>query len=222
MGTGSAYKGITDEAESKTVKVYVTTTDGSNPIVQAITVGNTDNGNSEEAKLASQVFTASYTTKTLTLTKKVAGNQADVNDSFPFDLTLGGAAGEEYNWKVMNGTTKVESGKGSKIGIQLKDGWTVTVEGLSDTDTYKIKETNNGGYDSTNYKVNDGQATNGKEVSGTLNYGAAAADSEDVVFTNTKNGTIPTGILMSAAPYVGLVGLGGIFAGLFFRRKRED
>jgi len=43
-----------------------------------------------------------------------------------------------------------------------------------------------------------------------------------VTVTNDKTGTIPTGILMSAAPYVGLVGLGGIFAGLFFRRKRED
>uniref|UniRef100_UPI001F583852 QVPTGV class sortase B protein-sorting domain-containing protein n=1 Tax=Faecalibaculum rodentium TaxID=1702221 RepID=UPI001F583852 len=40
--------------------------------------------------------------------------------------------------------------------------------------------------------------------------------------SSNKNGDIPTGILMSVAPYAGLVGLGGIFAGLFFRRKRED
>lgn len=41
-------------------------------------------------------------------------------------------------------------------------------------------------------------------------------------FTNTKDGNVPTGILMTAAPYVAVVGLGGVFAGMFFRRKRED
>lgn len=45
---------------------------------------------------------------------------------------------------------------------------------------------------------------------------------ETVAFTNTKDGTVPTGILMTAAPYVAVVGLGSAFAGMFFRRKRED
>lgn len=224
LGTSNAYKGITEgvASESKTVKVYVTTTDGSNPIVQAITVDGTDNGDGEEAKLSTQVFTADYHTKSLTIKKEVKGNQADKNDSFGFDLTLTGATGEEYSWEVKNGETVESTGKGNKAGIHMKDGWVLTVNGLSDTDGYTVKESDTKNYDSTDIQVNGGTVTKGQtETSKTgLEYGATEV--ENVVFTNNKNGDIPTGILMSVAPYAGLVGLGGIFAGLFFRRKRED
>ena len=221
LGTTNEYKGIEDTIESKTVKVYVTTTDGAAPIVEAITVANDEGQTGEENKLANTVFAADYTTKTLELTKAVKGNQANKNDSFVFNLTLSGATGEEYSWEVKNGTNVEDSGKGDKTGIQMKDGWVLTVNGLSDTDSYTITESNDGGYDSTDVTVNSGTATkNTKTVTNTLVYGER--DVENVVFTNNKNGTIPTGILMTAAPYAALVGLGGIFAGFFFRRKRED
>ena len=64
------------------------------------------------------------------------------------------------------------------------------------------------------------------EANGTTTATIASAamgnDNKTVTVTNDKTGEIPTGILMTAAPYAGLVALGGIFAGLFFRHKRED
>ena len=43
-----------------------------------------------------------------------------------------------------------------------------------------------------------------------------------VAYTNTKAGNVPTGIIMSVAPYAAIVLLGGAGATIVMRKKKEE
>lgn len=216
-----AYEGFTDEVETYTIKVGVVLDKDGNKVVNSVVA--VKNG----TKVNNLSFAATYDPSDLTVTKVVSGNQAVVGTEFPFKVVIKGQKGEEYklynNNEEVTGATISEDGTYTWTNVQVtsvaqSDNPTaqLTIKGLTASDTYTITETNSKGYTASN-TVNTGEYADGKTTS-TKELG----DTTDVTFTNTKNGTIPTGILMTAAPYAGLVGLGGIFAGLFFRRKRED
>lgn len=157
----------------------------------------------------------------LTVTKHITGSQGVKSKPFTFTVTAEGAEGDKFKYSTDGGETWSdmtvgEDKKTNTATANLSDGQTVKIKGLSSTDTYSVTE------NKEDYTLDSltGADTNDKDnvrASGNLSTGP-----DNVVFTNKKDGAVPTGILMSAAPYVGLVGLGGIFAGLFFRRKRED
>lgn len=152
------------------------------------------------------------TTHDLTVTKKVAGNQGDKNKAFEFTVQVNGAPGECYKvvFTDKNKETtesKLESGStGTKY--YLKDGESIRIFGLTDTDTYTVTETD---YSDEGYTVEKGNE------SGTVNADDTAYD-----VVNTKSVTTPTGIVLSFAPYIMLVALAGVFAVLFLRKKKEE
>lgn len=169
-------------------------------------------------------FANELATKQISIEKQVTGNQADRNKEFDFTIKATGAAGDKFKWSTDGTTwndmnvTENNDGTNTIATQQLNHGDKVYIKGLTASDTYEASE------DAADYtlksittnKVEDTVALNAKKAMGN------ADENKTIVFTNEKKGAVPTGILMSAAPYVGLVGLGGIFAGLFFRRKRED
>ena len=109
--------------------------------------------------------------------------------------------------------TTNSSGAASKT-FDLRDDETVTIYGLTADTKYTITE---GDYSSFGYETTNNKGTGlttGEQTMGTEN--------NHVVFTNNKNVTTPTGIIMSFAPYVSVLVLAGIFAVTFLRRKRED
>jgi hypothetical protein len=139
----------------------------------------------------------------LSLTKKLAGNQADYSKAYAFTITITGAKNEQYQAVFSNGKTgtiQLESGQASS-DIELMDSQTLTIYGLSENDTYTIAEQDYSslGY-STQVSVNQGTPSDTLQVSGS----ASNADTS-IVYTNTKNLITPTGLFFSAAPYLFLL-----------------
>lgn len=204
--------GVTVGDASFTVNVYK---DNDGELLMTVV----KNGSEGAAKNTGLVFADNnYTTHSVTITKLITGNQSVSTDKFPFTVEITPSdEGETKHKAVTTGENLVESD--NEVTANLSNGQTITIYGLSAKDMAAISESLEGttGYTAT-YKVDD--ATNA--TSGTSTSVTTGEQDHTVTFTNTKNGTVPTGILMTAAPYAGLIGLGGIFAGLFFRRKRED
>ena len=214
------YEGISkDGDESYTLNILIVK-DGENLKIEGISASKGDS-----SKAADLSFEAEYDPgDELKIKKVTTGNQDTANADgpvFAFTLSIEGQKGETYYWQVLNASgvavdgngnsgtlTAGEDNKVSQTSIGLRKDWTVKVTGLSDSDKFKLTETEKHGY-TADTNLNDKEMT-------------FSTSSKDLTFTNTKTGNVPTGILMSAAPFAGLIGLGGVFAGLFFRRKRED
>lgn len=214
-GNEKGNKGITPGEEVYEMQVFVVYNDGE------LEVNSYAFANAEGEKLNAKnlVFSNIYDPSELTVRKEIAGNQADPNQEFNFTLTINSQVhGKTY---TVNGETVTTDENGTATHIfKLKGGQSVLVDGLTEEDSYTLKEDEAGYLPAYSYTVGTAAAQTGNV--NTLTQTASTFESEEVVFTNTKNGTVPTGILMTAAPYVAVVGLGGVFAGMFFRRKRED
>lgn len=159
-------------------------------------------------------FAANFTSYTLAVTKEVTGNMGDKNRDFDFTgtVTESGTHDRFTGNKGEVAATVVDK----NFATALKHGETYTLHGLTAKDAAALTE--------ASYTA-DGYTTTVTKGGTSVNSAAKTSDDKenlDYTVTNYKQVTTPTGILMTAAPYAGLVALGGVFAGLFFRRKRED
>ena len=168
-----------------------------------------------DPKVSQISFAAAYNPGSFKVTKKLLGNQAfDGDGPFAFKLTISKGT-SDGDITVTAGDETVNptiTDTAYEYTFNLAANGSVTVNGLDKDNTYTLTETDAKGYE----KQDDITNTLSEAEDGSI------TDAQDADFTNTKKGTVPTGILMTAAPYAGLVALGGVFAGLFFRRKRED
>lgn len=180
----------------------------------------------------SNSFTNTYATNNLTLEKQVTGNQGDRDKYFEFEVKIENAVpGTQYS---IGGTYDVDAGDHTNPGttekltatngsvtqlFYLKNGQKVTIMGLTKDTTYTITETSYAteGY-TTEYQVDEGAGQSGYTASGAMD-----ADDHTVVFTNHKEGTVPTGVLLEIAPYIALavVVIAG-FVVLFATRRRRE
>ncbi len=205
------YDGFTGTTTSINVYVFVE----QDPATKANTVTSISATSDGETKTDVD-FAANYDTYTLAVTKEVTGNMGDKDRDFTF---TGGvtASGAHDRFTANKGTAVATTiTDKSTISTNLKHGETYTLHGLSAKDAANLAE---------NDYTSDGYTTIIKKDDAVVESAAkTASDANNLAYTvtNNKQVTTPTGILMTAAPYAGLVALGGIFAGLFFRRKRED
>lgn len=168
-------------------------------------------------------FENKYVTHKLTITKVVAGNQGDKNKDFEFTVTIKGADGETYKYgTVKNGVTTMNqttTKSGATFTETLKHGESVIVYGLSSEDKFAVTEADyhGDGY-KTSYKIGDG--TNSTEGSSIAEEAIGAYDTT-VIFTNTKDATVPTDVIRTVAPYVAIVAFGAVMGVVFFRPRRN-
>lgn len=168
-------------------------------------------------------FENKYVTHKLTITKVVAGNQGDKNKDFEFTVTIKGADGETYKYgTVKNGVTtmnKTITKSGATFTETLKHGESVIVYGLSSEDKFAVTEADyhGDGY-KTSYKIGDG--TNSTEGSSIAEEAIGAYDTT-VIFTNTKDATVPTDVIRTVAPYVAIVAFAAVMGVVFFRPRRN-
>ena len=168
-------------------------------------------------------FENKYVTHKLTITKVVAGNQGDKNKYFEFTVTIKGADGETYKYgTVKNGVTtmnKTTTKSGATFTETLKHGESVIVYGLSSEDKFAVTEADyhGDGY-KTSYKIGDG--TNSTEGSSIAEEAIGAYDTT-VIFTNTKDATVPTDVIRTVAPYVAIVAFAAVMGVVFFRPRRN-
>ena len=90
----------------------------------------------------------------------------------------------------------------------LKDGESIQIYGLTESDKYTVTEAD---YGSDGYTTTNGSKTD-----------VVTDDGDSYTVTNDKSVTTPTGIVLSFAPYILLVALAGVFGVLFLRRKKEE
>lgn len=168
-------------------------------------------------------FENKYVTHKLTITKVVAGNQGDKNKDFEFTVTIKGADGETYkNGTVKNGVTTMNqttTKSGASFTETLKHGESVIVYGLSSEDKFAVTEADyhGDGY-KTSYKIGDG--TNSTEGSSIAEKAIGNSDTT-VIFTNTKDVTVPTDVIRTVVPYAAIVAFAAVMGVVFFRPRRN-
>ena len=156
----------------------------------------------------------------VTVTKKVQGGFATAGDTFKFDVTVKGATGEVYKvaYTTKSVPTTTHVANGTTIEVELGKDDTVTIYGLSATDSYTISEQGiTDGKTATGYTVTDNCGESDGIVSGN-----GGTENANYTITNTKEAVAPTGIAMTVAPYILMVAVAGIFAILFLRRRHEE
>lgn len=193
----------------------------------------------------SQGFTNSYDTSDLTLRKQVTGNQASRDKYFEFTLNIdkaqpntkydvviddadatskANAATIDANAGQANVTSITTDGAGKATQkFYLQHGQQITVQGLAKDTTYAVTE-NTEDYKSTANTaaapVVDVKAdTISAEVNGTI-----ASKDLTTGYLNTRDGVIPTGVIMAVAPFavVTLLGGAGVVTMVMKKNKKEE
>lgn len=168
-------------------------------------------------------FANDYATHMLTIKKIVEGNQGDKNKDFDFTVTIKGAGGETYKYATVKGGTTTpnenNAASGTAIRVSLKNEESVIFYGLSSSDTFTVaeKDYSSDGY-TTSYKIGDGtSSTEGSSIADT----AIGDFDTTVIFTNTKDATVPTDVIRTVAPYVAIVAFAAVMGVVFFRPRRN-
>jgi pilin isopeptide linkage protein len=205
-------------------------------------ITNNTNGSNNPTPLAdkSDGFVNEYSAKSLEFGKEVTGNQgskdkyfkytlvisgAPANTTYPVDLTDASAtsgtsaATVAANQGQTNPTSVTVDENGSAtVYFYLKDGEYITVKDLLEGTTYTLTE------DAEDYSPADGitTAVNG----GRGDYTDATSGTIDgnikTGFTNTRDGVVPTGVLITIAPFViGLLLFGAVIFFITSKRRRE-
>lgn len=190
----------------------------------------------------SQGFTNSYDTSDLTLRKQVTGNQASRDKYFEFTLDIAAAQpntkydvvideadaisktnaatiAENAGQTNVTSITTDDQGKATQK-FYLQHGQQVTVQGLAKDTTYAVTE-NTEDYKSTENTATDKvveikAGTESAPVDGTI----VSADLT-TGYLNTRDGVIPTGIVMAVAPFAAVTLLGGAGAATIVMKKKS-
>lgn len=168
------------------------------------------------------VFENTYSAGDLTITKTVEGDFGDKARYFDVTVTFTSdkVVGADITYAVGQGGSKNYTGvavaKGwsdtKTVTIQVKHGDTITFENIPYDVTYAVSEANG---DHTDTYKNDGEAyteDTAVEVS-------AAAHQVDI--TNTKTGSIDTGITLDSMPFVLILAVCAGAAVLFVTKRRS-
>ena len=166
----------------------------------------------------------------LDLEKKVTGNQGSQIDFFKFTVTLSNVPDGTYTITGTNGdgstytpvsTIVVTNGNGTAT-IYLKHGQKITIEDLPKGAKYTITEEIPAGY--TVAIGLDGAGAAGVQTApgtGKTEEATGMSGNTSVTYTNTRNGIIPTGVLMTIAPFVALMFIGLVGVVLVLKKKKN-
>lgn len=208
----------------------------SNDTMPKYNESNADKADYSTGKIYEDVDT--YTTYTLTVTKKVSGDMADAGATYNFDVdftggmpagtmvTVGDAMYTDH--AAANGALSVD---GQISIVPGANGRSVVISGIPSTAVYSVIENLD---DTLGYTVS--ATVNGQGVTVTSDtedntYTTASVNlkgdndkdiSDTVVITNTRNAVTPTGIVMNVAPYALLVVIAAAGCFVFLRKRRED
>lgn len=193
----------------------------------------------------SQGYTNDYTTYDLTFSKNVSGNQASHDKYFKFHVAISGAtAGTVYDvsygndnnanttdgsaetapttnsatvYTNMSNPTTITVGANGSVeqDFYLQHGQSIAIRGIAHGTQYSVEET------PEDYKPAT-TATEGTINAAGTNATVASASRDNVIaMTNTRNGSIPTGVIVSVLPF----GVAALLAGTsfaVFRSKKEE
>lgn len=182
----------------------------------------------------SQGFTNKYDTSDLTFKKEVSGNQASHDKYFKFTVTIKDAVpGTVYNVNRLNAeetsksnaaTITENAGKTNPdkltVGTDgtvtkefyLQHGQEITIQGIAKDSHYSVTEK------AEDYKSTAAGVADYKDpVEGTIE----SADLK-TSYLNTRKGVIPTGVIMTVAPFAAVTLLGGAGVVTMVMKKKKS
>lgn len=185
-----------------------------------------------EGQKVPAVFTNTYNSYSLEVKKTVKGNFGDLNDTFTFDITLGGADGKDNNYAsatvTVSDAANAANGKTWTIGggaqsVTLKHGQTIIISNLPVGVTYTVteKKTNDDGT-AWVYKTTGEAVANAENVLPSI---TADNNANKVEIINEHEGTPDMGVVLDNAPYIAMlaiVAIGGVALMLNKRRRDEE
>ena len=175
----------------------------------------------EDPEVKSSGYTNTLTQYDFDFSKTISGNQGDKNKRFSFTLTITGANPGTYpiiaNNVTDNPTSITVGASGTATGeYSLTNGSTVKVTGLNAGAVCTVTE------DPVDYTATHKLDT-GEENSGPSSGAVTLNSDHSVAFTNTRSGIIPTGIIMTIAPFaIGICVFGAVFIFIICRKKRRS
>lgn len=233
-GTNQA---VTNDADAtRTVDVYVEDVKGSLSVAGYVLHAADDPVASDGTNPAgkSQGFTNAYDTSNLTIRKEVNGNQGSRDKYFKFTVNINGAvAGTVYNvvttgadstvasnsatdaaYAGKTNPTSITVGKddSASVNFYLHHGQQVVIQGIAKNTKYDVKE------NAEDYTSKPAAVEGYKDgAEGTV----ASADLK-TSYLNTREGTIPTGVMMTVAPFAVVTLLGGAGAVTMTMKKKRQ
>ena len=230
-----------DSKTTRYLDVYVIDKDGKLEIPEGgyvLHTGIDDAIDQGEQSNKSAGFTNTYDTINLTFSKEVSGNQGSRDKYFAITVkTTNLSDGDEFNVSGSFDKTPTKtdattysdfsSNNVTKLtGAQLNAGYTfylqhnqnVVIQGLPKGANYTVTEKKEDYTPSVT--ANEGT------IAGTKDSVVVESASKDntVAFTNTRNGVIPTGVLLTVAPFAAIMAIGavGIIVMVGKKRKRAE
>ena len=174
----------------------------------------------ENPNVKSSGYTNILTQYDFDFSKTISGNQGDKNKRFNFTLKITDANPGVYP-VITNGVT--DNPTSITVGA---DGTATKVYSLTNGSTVKVVGLNAGAVCTVTENPDDYTATysldGGDAVSGADSSDVTLDRDHSVAFTNTRNGIIPTGIIMTIAPFaIGICVFGAVFIFIICRKKRR-
>ena len=242
--------GVTYDDTSRYLDVYVTDSGSGVLTVSGYVLHSQEDyvpftTGSADPTAKSEGFTNDYETENLTIALNVDGNQASRDEYFEVKLSITGAIpGTEYTVDLTNAdaTTSVNgassaahtnpasittdtSGK-AEVSFWLQNGQSVDVLGLSYGTTYTVTVSNEAGdlvADGYVAAVEADPATEGTANGDTFTDTDGIKEDTTVTFTLTKNGIIPTGVILAVAPAVAVFVIGGLgVTGIALKNRKKN
>ena len=186
----------------------------------------------------SQGFTNSYDTSDLSIKKEVSGNQASRDKYFEFTVNITDAVpGTVYDVDLSNADATTQSNAATitanakktnpatlKVGedgtvtqkFYLAHDQRITIQGVAKGSKYEVTE-NAEDYKSTPADAISDEANKGDAPSGTV-----ASEDIHTGYLNTRNGVIPTGVVMAVAPFAAVTLLGGAGVVTMVMKKKKS
>ncbi len=158
-------------------------------------------------KVDESAFENTYDSGSLTVTKNITGNMADMDKKFTFTVAF--ASDKDWNASLIDvdGTQGTWSEDHKTYTVELGHQDSVTFSNLPAGVTYTVSE------DNENYTSSEVYSDENKTIS--------ANDTDTVNVTNTLTKDIDTGISMDSLPYILMLAAAGIGMVVFFAKKRS-
>lgn len=237
---------VNDSGTNLKIEGYVLHSDNNAPASNA-TAGTAETSGNTKA----DGFENEYDTKNITVSKTVRGNQASKDKYFKFTVSISNAiAGDKYvvsyaddsNASTADGNadtsitanpnaattvinenvtqpTELTVGSNGTVSqiFYLQDGQSIVIRGLGKGVTYTVTEAPEDYKPTLN--ISDTNAT----ISDVVNATGNLNDNVTAAYTNTREGVIPTGVLLTIAPFaIGILLFGALIIFIIAKRRRNN
>lgn len=191
-------------------------------------------------------FINTYDSYDLTISKQVTGNQANKDEYFKFTINISNELSQKVltiddskasrtltykNETKSNPTSMTITDHTSSVDFYLKNGQSITIKGISWRAGYGVNEnkvdTDEKSYtvsaaftESSQDKISNGSAITLTKDTHSMSDTMFAGDST-IVYTNSRQGSVPTGVIMSVLPGLAVVAVGAIGIIYFSRKKKR-